>query len=291
MYGVTMSVRKTTRGPADIGRSTVAAFLSMAPIGYITDQYPATSHTFIQREVLALRARGVDVRTFSIHRAGPEHVLSQADREEFATTYALLPVGPRSCSRRTLRAAPPSARVPADARARRCGIRARSRATLALAAVLLRRGDPALAPVPAAGIGHVHAHFASPAADVAHLYARFARRTGPRRRGLELHGTRLRHRQRRPGLLRAKVRDADFVVCVSDYGRSQLMALVDEQHWPKLAVDPLRRGPRRVLAARARRARRRPARRALASAASSPVKGHGVLLEAIATLGRRRETT
>ena len=63
----------------------------MPPVGYITDMYPATSHTFVQREVLALRRRDVDVRTFSIHRATPEHVLSRVDRQEFETTHALLP--------------------------------------------------------------------------------------------------------------------------------------------------------------------------------------------------------
>jgi hypothetical protein len=69
------------------------------PIGYLTDCYPATSHTFIQREILAMRALGVDVQTFSTHRAGPEHVLSQDDREAFATTFALLPVSLRALLR------------------------------------------------------------------------------------------------------------------------------------------------------------------------------------------------
>src|SRR5215207_733699 len=64
----------------------------MAPIGYITDHYPATSHTFVQREVLALRRHGVDVRTFSIHRVSADHVLSESDRDAVASTPALLPV-------------------------------------------------------------------------------------------------------------------------------------------------------------------------------------------------------
>ncbi len=36
--------------------------------------------------------------------------------------------------------------------------------------------------------------------------------------------------------LRAKVESADFVVCISDFARSQLMALVSEEHWEKLHV-------------------------------------------------------
>jgi colanic acid/amylovoran biosynthesis glycosyltransferase len=35
-------------------------------IDYLISQYPATSHTFIHREVEAPRARGVEIDTFSI---------------------------------------------------------------------------------------------------------------------------------------------------------------------------------------------------------------------------------
>src|SRR6185312_8362398 len=60
-------------------------------VGYICSLYPAVSHTFILREVQALRARGAEVHTFSIHRAGPAHLLSDADRQAFASTQAILP--------------------------------------------------------------------------------------------------------------------------------------------------------------------------------------------------------
>jgi hypothetical protein len=52
-------------------------------VGYLTDHYPATSNTFVQREVAALRDLGVDVHTFSTHQIGPEHVLSKDDRAAF----------------------------------------------------------------------------------------------------------------------------------------------------------------------------------------------------------------
>ena len=47
-----------------------------------------------------------------------------------------------------------------------------------------------------------------------------------------------------------KVRSARFVICISDFARSQLMALVEEREWSKLrivhcGVDPdLLRRPR-----------------------------------------------
>ena len=135
------------------------------------------------------------------------------------------------------------------------------------------------------GIGHVHAHFATPAADVAHLYGRFARRTGSADAGWSFtaHGFDIDNADQ--DVLAAKVRDADFVVCVSDYGRGRLMTLVDEDSWPKLAVihcgvDVLAFSP--------------PEREAAADGRSSvlsvgrlvPEKGQGVLIEAIARLVR-----
>jgi colanic acid/amylovoran biosynthesis glycosyltransferase len=259
----------------------------MRPVGYITDQYPATSHTFIQREVLALRARGVEVRTFSIRRAAPEHVLSRLDRQEFETTHALLPprlehlLAAHSIAllrhpRAYLRTLVDALQLPTRTQ------RARLWQLFYLAeAILLWRECRRL------GIRHVHAHFTSPAADVAHLYARFARRAhgGSASWSFSAHGLDIAVVDDR--LLSAKVRDADFVVCVSDYGRSQLMALVDEQHWQKIRV--VRCGvDLTAFAARGRRSRD-GAPAVLAVGRLVPIKGHGVLLEAIAHLARSGE--
>jgi colanic acid/amylovoran biosynthesis glycosyltransferase len=208
----------------------------MPPIGYLTDHYPAVSHTFIQREVLALRRRGIDVRTFSIHRVGAEHVLSREDHAAFTTTTALLPVGRGALvwahvgalarhPRAYLGALRDALRTPAESP------RGRLWQVFYFAeAVLLWRACRR------AGIRHVHAHFTSPAADVAHHCARFARRA---RRGqaswsFSAHGVDIDDADQ--AALAEKVRDADLVVCVSDAGRSRLMALVDEPEWSKLQV-------------------------------------------------------
>ena len=37
-------------------------------LGYLVSQYPALSHTFVLREVLALRRHGVDVRVVSVRK-------------------------------------------------------------------------------------------------------------------------------------------------------------------------------------------------------------------------------
>ena len=62
-------------------------------LAYLCGQYPAVSHTFVLREVEALRRRDVEVETFSIHRAPQDHLLSDADRATVRLLYAL-PAGP-----------------------------------------------------------------------------------------------------------------------------------------------------------------------------------------------------
>src|SRR3954453_3299479 len=60
-------------------------------LAYLTSAYPAISHTFILREVEALRRRGLEITTFSIRRAPAEQILSTADEAAAATTVAILP--------------------------------------------------------------------------------------------------------------------------------------------------------------------------------------------------------
>src|SRR5215218_7505499 len=274
------AVRSGARTPVPYPRPR-RDVIPMPPIAYLTDHYPAVSHTFIQREALALRRRGVDVRTFSIHRVGTEHLLSGDDRAAFATTESLLPVGAAALiaahaaalarhPRAYLAALRDALRLPAESP------RGRLWQLFYFAeAVLLWRACRR------AGIRHVHAHFTTPAADVTHQFARFARRAwrGKATWSFSAHGVDIDVADQ--SMLAEKVRDADLVVCVSDFGRSRLMALVDEQHWGKLHVVrcgvDLRAFP--------------PAPRSSGATFSIlcvgrlvAIKAHGVLLEAVAAL-------
>jgi colanic acid/amylovoran biosynthesis glycosyltransferase len=56
-------------------------------VGFLVSQYPAPSHTFIRREVGALRRLGLEVETFSIR---PGECLSDEDRAEERRTYYVL---------------------------------------------------------------------------------------------------------------------------------------------------------------------------------------------------------
>jgi len=61
-------------------------------IAYITGEYPRATDTFIQREVFALRDRGVDVHTFSIRRTGDEHIVGPEQQSERDRTFYVLPI-------------------------------------------------------------------------------------------------------------------------------------------------------------------------------------------------------
>jgi colanic acid/amylovoran biosynthesis glycosyltransferase len=231
-------------------------------IAYVCSRYPAVSHTFIQREVAALRGLGLDVDTVAIRRAAPEEVLSQADRAEAQATYAILPARPwhlvrahavallrsplayRTTLRRALGLAPR-------------GLRGRLWQLFYFgeAVVLWDRARRR-------GVAHLHAHFANVGSDVALLAATLGREagSGPGSWSMTMHGS-TEFYDVGTYRLAEKVHDARFVACVSDFTRSQLMLFADEEQWPKLrlvrcGVDPQLfgevsrngdRGPLRVL--------------------------------------------
>ncbi len=63
-------------------------------VGYLASEYPKVSHTFIDREIAALRRRGVAVQTFTVRRTAEARLYSDADRRAARETAALLPTSP-----------------------------------------------------------------------------------------------------------------------------------------------------------------------------------------------------
>ena len=256
---------------------------SQPRVGYLTDHYPATSNTFVQREVLALRELGVDVHTFSTHRVGPEHVMSEDDREAFGTTFAVLPLSPLTLGARHLRAltTAPIAYLRTMVFALRLNRGPRRRLWqlfyFAEAVVLWLECR-------ARGIEHLHAHFTQPAPDAALLVSHLDRRARGRR-GLTWsfsgHGADIYDTDQEA--LGEKVRHAHAVVSVSEHGRDRLMALVEQEHKPKIRVVhcgiDLTRFP-------AFGDRRRPSDRlrVLNVGRLVEVKGHGLLIDALGRL-------
>lgn len=251
-------------------------------LAYLTTGYPYVSHTFIADEVRALRDLGVEIDTFAIRQTDPEDVHTDRDREALRTTFALRPV-----------------RLVRMLRAHLAAIRRARYLPVLRRALAMWQGSPREGlwqffyfvqavllwhEMDRRSISHVHAHFANVSSDVAMLATALGGEGWSW--SLTMHGPTefadVRHFR-----LAEKVADARFVACISDFCRSQLMAISDPREWDKLHVvhcgidtdsfsagdDPRQdaSGPLRVVCVG----------RLVA------VKGQHVLLDAVELLGQR----
>ena len=200
-------------------------------LAYLTSQYPAASHTFIRREVEALRELGWTIDTFSVRSPGNGEADNDSDRAEQARTYYILRQSPFA-----ILGAHAASFLSNPARyLRTLGLALSHRApgvrglflalahfaeSMVLARELKRRGAE-----------HLHNHFANSAATVGLLASR--------QLGIgwsfTMHG--ISETDFPAGLmLGRKIEAADFVACVSWFGRAQGLRLVDADHWDKLQV-------------------------------------------------------
>jgi colanic acid/amylovoran biosynthesis glycosyltransferase len=261
-------------------------------IAYLCAQYPAVSHTFILREVDALRRRGVEIDTFSVRRAGADHLLADADRAAFASTFAIRPprVGKLCEAHLKLALSSPAGYASTLARALRlapAGPRGRLWQIFYFVQAVLLWSE-----CRKRGIRHIHAHLANVAADLALLAAHIGSACEPERPwswSFTMHGPTeffdVRHYR-----LAEKLNAAGFVVCISDYARSQMMSLGELDSWQKLSVVhaglPLEQfTPNGAGPAGGETAGGPP--RILCVGRLVPEKGQAVLLEALAMLVAR----
>jgi glycosyltransferase involved in cell wall biosynthesis len=242
-------------------------------IASLTGEYPRATDTFIQREVAALREIGFDIRTASIRRTGPEHIVGPEQAAEQARTFAVLPatLNLGTLARAKLRALRHPARFLGALRlawrtAPR-GIRGRAYNLIYFCeALVLARW------MQDGGITHLHNHIAKASCTVAMLASHLS--------GIPysftLHGP---DDLAEPAHWRLdeKIARAAFVACISDYARAQAMLHSARAHWDRLhvihcGVDP------------ARYYRPRPARgaRLLFVGRLAAVKGVPVLFQAMA---------
>ena len=208
-------------------------------VAYLVGRYPSVTHTFILREMRALERLGAEVHRFSIWRTDEQGLLTAVDREEWAKTEALLATTPARVLGAHLRGL---ARAPAGY------VRSLGRA-LALSSSGPRRRALALSWFVEAvllwdacrkrGVRHVHVHLDGTGPMVALLAVEFANAgedgDGTWSWSQTVHGSKEFydvHRER----LDVKAAGATFLVCISDYTRSQVMAFVPEELWPKLVV-------------------------------------------------------
>lgn len=248
-------------------------------LAYLTSQYPASSHTFIRREIEALRRRGVHIETFSIRPPSAAELVAEADRREHERTWYFFPARPLQilAAHAAALCTHPLRYFGAwwlAMRHRVPGARALLWAmfhfveAIVLARALRKRG-----------LTHLHNHFANSAANVGLCASHYLGMPW----SLTLHG--ISETDYPAGvLLGEKIRAAKFVACVSHFGRAQAMRTVGPEHWPKLFVSrcgvETSRLPARDLASR-------PRARVLCVGRLSPEKGHVGLLDAFVAVRAR----
>jgi glycosyltransferase involved in cell wall biosynthesis len=252
-------------------------------LAYVVAEYPKVSHTFVMREIAALRRLGATVETFSIRRTPAEGLLSDDDRAAAQETFAVLPpdwprlirAHVRWALRRPRRYAATLglalASGPPGARARLWQLFYFAEAVL-VADELARRQ-----------VEHVHAHFVNVASWVTLLAVHLC--GPPLTWSFTMHGP-LEFDDVGHHRIAAKVARADAVVCISDFARAQLMRLVGREHWGKLrivhcGVEPARYAP----AGNGRPPAGAPVE-VISIGRLDAMKGYPVLVDAVAQLAR-----
>ena len=200
-------------------------------IAYINTEYMALSHTFIRREVAALRDRGISVTVFSVHGPRTDLPLNGADRLEARTVVNLLPAGSLevagSLLQNLLRS--PSAWLSCFLLALRHRLPGMKNAVWSMfhfaeAMILARQ-------LRERHIEHIHSHFANPGSSVALLASQYLGIHW----SLTLHGLSDFSYPSSP-LIPAKIRSSTFTVCISHYAEAQAYLLTSPDLWDRIML-------------------------------------------------------
>jgi glycosyltransferase involved in cell wall biosynthesis len=199
-------------------------------IAYLLSRYPAVSHTFFLKEVLELRARGLDIRVASINPPDrPPKDLPEIEAAESAQTYYIKSSGYAGIFFQLVAIVfqSPAAILRGIRAALSLGgwdLKARAYAFFYLAEALLvgqwmRRNS----------LGHLHVHFGGPVATVGMLASKAWRVPW----SITLHGPDEFFDQE-AFYLAQKIKSASFVICISDFCRSQVLRIA-----PNFAAEQL----------------------------------------------------
>jgi colanic acid/amylovoran biosynthesis glycosyltransferase len=250
-------------------------------LAYLLSIYPAISHTFFLNEITALRSLGFAINVASINRQerppGSASALEASERESTFYIKAMSPVRAFLVLLKILFRHP------------RVVLRG-SRAALSLDGWNLPATAYALFYLAEAlllgdwlrrkGHRHLHIHFGGPVATVGMLTAMAWQVSY----SLMIHGPDEFYDVEK-FYLRQKVERADFVLCISDYCRSQVMKVSHPVHWNKLHV--VRLGVDLGIFQPASPVERSDATEIVCVGRFVPAKGHLILLRSFSSLRRR----
>lgn len=199
-------------------------------IAYLVNQYPAVSHSFIRREILALEARGFTVMRIAL-RGWDVTLADQGDVRERERTRFVLRSGLGGllialCAMLVRR---PGGLFAALGEAMR--LAGGSDKSLLYHCIYAAEACVVARWLDDASIRHVHAHFGTNSAEVALLASVI---TGGSF-SFTVHGPDEFDRPREIGLAE-KVGRAAFVIAISSFTRSQLFRWIASEQWSKVEV-------------------------------------------------------
>ena len=199
-------------------------------IAYLVNLYPAVSHTFIRREILALERLGVMVERIAV-RGWSGELVDDEDKLERSRTKYVLRNGMLALVLPTLAAllSSPIRFMRALSVALRMGWRAFRPIPYHL--VFLAQACQVLSWVKKSGATHVHAHFGTNPAELAMLVHALG---GPGF-SFTIHGP-VEFDKLDMHKIAAKARNAAFVVAISSFGRSQIYRWIPHEQWAKVHV-------------------------------------------------------
>jgi len=247
-------------------------------IAYLVSQYPAISHTFILREIRTLQSLGFEIKVASINAPDrSDERLTAAEREEKLDTFYVKQAG-----------------VIGAFKAHVYTLLTHPLSYLRGLGFALRLGQFDLKKilygffyfVEAVMIGqwmrrnqfsHLHIHFGMAAATVGLI----AKQIFPIKFSITIHGPDEFYNTL-TYYLKPKILEADFICCISNFARSQLMMLSPPTVWDKFEISPLGVDPAQFTP--------RPFQKApnpfeiLCVGRLVPVKGQFILLKAVSHL-------
>ncbi len=211
-------------------------------IAYLTGVYPLASHTFIQREIAALRLQGADIIIASVRRPAEQEIIGEEEEKAQEETYYILAQAKNPfrllAAHLSLLTQGPGRWLQAlvlSLRTNRPGLRGFIwQFFYFLEAGLLARH------LQRQGATHIHNHFADSSATVAMLTSALSGVPY----SFTIHGP-TEFFSPESWSLGEKVARAKRVICISYFARSQVMLFSSPEDWHKLrivhcGIDPAR---------------------------------------------------